>query len=176
MYDDSPPPVRRFPKVPLDRRFWAFFIDFACAWLISGLGGIYFQWLIFLGAWFALRVIVVERNQGQSLGSWALDMKIIDRFRRIPDLTCLSKREGILGILAMLAMYGLQINVSNGISMLLLLSPLMASCGFAIADEEFNQAFHDRIAETYMIQTRRGFSLDLRLKQLLAEFRQNMQK
>ena len=169
-------PVRRFPKVPLDRRFWAFFVDFLCAWILSGLGGPALQWLIFLGAWFALRVGIVERNQGQSLGSWAFDIKVIDIRYRIPELVSLSKREGILGGLAMLAMYGLQINFANPISMLILVSPLLACCLVAIADEEFNQAFHDRIAETYIIQTQRGFSLDLRIKEIVAELRDNMQR
>ncbi|NJN73835.1 MAG: RDD family protein [Limnothrix sp. RL_2_0] len=179
MYDDEEldyRPVRRFPKVPLDRRFWAFFVDFLCVWIISGLGGAALQWLIFLGAWFALRVGLVERNQGQSIGSWAFDIKVIDIRYRIPELVSLAKREGIVGFTAMLAMYGLQINVANGISMLILIAPLFAGCAVAIADEEFNQAFHDRIAETYVIQTQRGFSLDLRIKQIIAELRQNMQK
>lgn len=177
MYDEEDyRPVRRFPKVPLDRRFWAFFVDFLCVWILSALGGPALQWLIFLLAWFGLRVGVVERNQGQSPGSWAFDIKVIDVTYRIPELVSLSKREGILGGLSLLAMYGLQINFTNAISMLILLTPLLASCLVAIADEEFNQAFHDRIAETYMIQTQRGFSLDLRIKQIVAELRENMQK
>ncbi|OKH17469.1 RDD family protein [[Limnothrix rosea] IAM M-220] len=176
--DDSPDyrPVRRFPKVPLDRRFWAFFIDFLCAWILSALAGAALQWLFFLVAWFTLRVGLVERNQGQSLGSWAFDIKVIDIRYRIPELVSLSKREGILGGLGMLAMYGLQINFANPISMLILVSPLLACCLVAIADEEFNQAFHDRIAETYVIQTQRGFSLDLRIKEIVAELRDNMQR
>lgn len=179
MYDEEDyKPVRRFPKVPLDRRFWAFFVDFLCAWLLSGLGGPALQWLVFIGAWFALRVFLVARNQGQSLGSWAFDIKVIDVRYRVPEIVNLSKREGIIGGSSMLAMLGIQsfFMMGNGISLILLICPLLASCGVAIADEEFNQAFHDRIAETYMIQTQRGFSLDLRLKQILAELRQNMQK
>ena len=180
MYDEDDyqtnRPVRRYPKVPLDRRFWAFFVDFLCAWILSGLAGPALQWLIFLGAWFGLRVGIVERNQGQSLGSWAFDMKVIDIRYRIPDLVSLSKREGILGGLSMLAMYGLQINFINPISMLILVSPLFACCAVAIADEEFNQAFHDRIAGTYTIQTQRGFSLDLRIKEIVADLRDNMQR
>nr|WP_232315046.1 RDD family protein [Picosynechococcus sp. PCC 7003] len=179
MYDEEDyRPVRRFPKVPLDRRFWAFFVDFIVAWIISGLGGFTLQWLVFLVVWFGLRVFLVSRNQGQSLGSWAFDIKVIDIRYRVPEIINLSKREGILGFAAMLAMYGIQsfFLMGNGISLILLVSPLLTTCGVAIADEEFNQAFHDRIAETYMIQTQRGFSLDLRLKQILAELRQNMQK
>ena len=163
MYDEDDyyqtnKPMRRYPKVPLDRRFWAFFVDFLCAWILSGLAGATptLQGFIFLGAWFGLRVGIVERNQGQSPGSWAFDMKVIDIRYRIPDLVSLSKREGILGGLSMLAMYGLQINFFSPITMLILISPLFACCAVAIADEEFNQGFHDRIAGTYTIQTQRG--------------------
>jgi len=53
---------------------------------------------------------------------------------------------------------------------------LVADCCSALADEEAQQAFHDRIARTIVIQTRRGFSLDLRLKKLVAQVRRHMQK
>lgn len=168
---------RRYPKVPIERRAAAFFIDFATVWFISSFFGIALQWLIFLVTWLILRVVIVEKNSGQSLGSWALDMKVIHaRFNKIPDLLILTKREGILGIASLIAMIGLSINVSNGISMLLLISPLVVDCGMALADEELNQAFHDRIAETIVIQTRRGFSLDLRLKQLFNQIKRNFRR
>ncbi|XTZ12400.1 MAG: RDD family protein, partial [cyanobacterium endosymbiont of Rhopalodia inflata] len=44
--------------------------------------------------------------------------------------------------------------------------PLLVDCGIVLGDQELNQAFHDRIAGTIMVQTNRGFSLDLRLKRL----------
>jgi hypothetical protein len=53
---------------------------------------------------------------------------------------------------------------------------LAADCGNALADEEAQQAFHDRVAQTIVIQTRRGFSLDIRLKKLFAKLRRHMQK
>ncbi|MGK7876948.1 MAG: RDD family protein [Xenococcaceae cyanobacterium] len=171
------PVYRRFPKVPIERRTAAFLIDFVTVWLVSSLAGIALQWLVFILAWLALRVLVVEKNQGQSLGRWALDMKVIDaRFNKIPGLVALAKREGIICFGAFLAMIGLNINFRNGISMLLLISPLLADCGFAFADEQLSQAFHDRIAQTIVIQTRRGFSLDLRLKKLLAQLKHNMRR
>ncbi len=92
------------------------------------------------------------------------------------DLVTLAKREGVLGLAAMLAMYGLQINVNNGLSMLLLLTPLLVDCGFAFTDEDSNQALHDRLAETIIIQTKRGFSLDLRLKKIFAQIQKSMRK
>ena len=168
---------RRFPKVPLERRAYAFLIDFLSVWLLSSFAGPALQWLVFIVAWLTLRVIVVEKNKGQSLGHWALDMKVIDaRFNKIPGLLELGKREGILGLAALLAMLGLNINFRNAISMILLISPLLADCGMALADEERNQAFHDRQAGTVVIQTRRGFSLDLRLKKWVSELKHKLDR
>ena len=177
--DNEKPIYRPFPKVPLERRAWAFVIDFCIIWLLSGISGsLALQWLVFLGIWMLLRVIIVERNRGQTLGRWALDMKVLDpRFKKIPTIVALIKREGILGTAACLAMIGIQFyGIGNGIGMILLCCPLFADCGFALADERFQQTFHDQFAQTVIIQTRRGFSLDLRLKKLLAQLQQNMRK
>ena len=170
MYDYRDRPVkRRLPKVPFDRRVGAFAIDFVTVCIFSALGFAPW-WLLFTFGWFLLRVVIVEKNKGQSLGRWALDMKVLDsRFNRVPGLTSLGKREGIVGFAALLAAIGLHVNVSNGMTMLLLISPLLADCGIAFADEDLNQALHDRLGETIIIQTRRGFSLDLRLKKLFQE-------
>lgn len=176
---DEQPNYRRFPKVPIDRRAYAFLIDFVTVWLLSSFAGANFilQFLVFILSWLGLRVILVEKNQGQSLGSYALDMKVIDaRFNRLPGVLPLAKREGVLGGAAFLAMIGLNIGLLNAISMLLLISPLLADCCVALADEERSQAFHDRLAETIVIQSRRGFSLDLRIKKLIAQVRRNMRK
>jgi uncharacterized RDD family membrane protein YckC len=175
MYNDEPD-YRRFPRVPIERRAGAFLIDFVTIWLFSSFFGSV-QWLVFLLGWLAMRVVLVDRNKGQSLGRWALDIKVIDpRLNKIPDLVTLSKREGIAGFAAMLAMFGLNLNFSNALSMIVLVSPLVIDCGLALTDEEFNRAFHDRVAETIIVQTQRGFSLDLRLKKLLAQLQRNMQK
>ncbi len=165
--NELPSPYQRFPKVPLDRRAYAFLVDFVTVWFLSSFFRGFIQDLVFIVIWLILRVIVVEKNKGQSLGSWAFDMKVIDiRMPRIPGLQALMKREGILGFAALLAMVGLNINVKNALSMLILIIPLIIDCGIAIGDEEYNQAFHDRVGQTIVIQTRRGFSLDLRLKKL----------
>ena len=167
-YDEPRYPVyKRFPKVPFDRRAYAFLLDFVTVWFISSFFRGLLKELIFIISWAALRIILVEKNRGQSLGSWAFDLKVIDpRFSKIPGLKELGKREGILGGAALLAMVGLTINFGNGLSMLLFITPLLVDCGVALGDEDLNRAFHDRIAQTIVIQTRRGFSLDLRLKKL----------
>lgn len=168
----------RFPKVPIERRAAAFAIDFLGIWLASSLvGNIWFQGLVFMVLWGVLRVFVVSSNQGQSLGRWALDMKVLDaKYAKIPSLSALAKREGVLGFLALLAMIGLSIGLTNPISLLLLIAPLAGDCGLALSDPEAQQAFHDRIATTLIIQTRRGFSLDIRFKRLFAQVRRNMPK
>ena len=178
MYDRESS-YRRYPRVPRDRRAGALAIDFVAVWLVSsffGFGTI-LQGIVFLIAWFAMRVIAVEKNQGQSLGRWLMDMQVIAlRYNKVPDLVTLSKREGIAGLAAVLAMYGLQINFRNGLSMLLLFTPLLIDGALAMVDEELDRAFHDRIAQTIVIQTQRGFSLDLRLKKIFGQIKRRMRK
>jgi uncharacterized RDD family membrane protein YckC len=169
---------RRFPKVPIERRVYAFLIDFVLVWIISSLvTNIFLEFLTFCFLWFILRVVVVDRNHGQSLGRWALDMKVLDAgFNKIPPIASLLKREGIICVAAFLAMIGFKINFLNLLSMLLLIAPLLIDCGMAITDEELNQAFHDRWSETIIIQSKRGFSLDLRLKKLITEVKRSLKK
>ena len=181
MYDDYQPKpnLRRYPKVPIERRIGAFAIDFLSVWFLSAFfaSNIFFQWLVFLPAWMILRVIVADKNFGQSLGRWAMDTQVVDpRYDRLPDLMSLGKRELILGCEAALAVAGLQINARNGLSMLLLLAPLLIDCSLAFLDDEHNLAGHDRVAETLMIQTERGFSLDLRLKKIFGQIQRNMRR
>lgn len=169
---------RRVPKVPLDRRSYAFGIDFLTVFLISfpfkaaTVGISISQLIVFVLAWLGLRVILVTKNQGQSLGRWAMDLKVVDaKFRKTPGLFELSKREGTLGCFALLAVIGLEIGLWNGISLLLLASPLGVDCGLAFSDTQLRQALHDRIANTLVVPTRRGYSLDLRAKRFLTQFR-----
>ena len=171
-----PPSYRRFPKVPVDRRAYAFLLDFVTVWFLSSFFKGLVKDLVFLVVWLILRVIIVEKNKGQSLGSWSFDIKVIDlRFLRVPGLKELAKREAIVGFAAMLAMVGLNINFKNGLSMLIFITPLIIDCGLAIGDEEYNQAFHDRVSNTIVIQTKRGFSLDLRLNKLWKIIKEKIQ-
>jgi uncharacterized RDD family membrane protein YckC len=166
----------RFPKVPIERRAAAFGIDFVGVWFVSALLGlnVVFQAMVFILLWLGMRVILVSSNQGQSLGRWALDIKVLDAKGKIPGLLTLAKREGILGFCALLAMIGLSVGLANGISLLLLITPLAVDCGLALGDAEARQAFHDRVGNTIVIQTRRGFSLDLRLKKLFTQMSRRM--
>jgi hypothetical protein len=78
----------------------------------------------------------------------------------------LAKRELIVGTCAGLAMLGVNAAFNNPLSFIILCSFLLIECGVAIGDETYAQAFHDRVTGTVIIKTRRGFSLDLRIKQL----------
>lgn len=169
------PSDRHFPKVPIQRRIYAFAIDFVAVLIFTlpfggAIPGVQFsQVLVFVVAWWLLRVVLVAKNQGQSLGRWALDMRAIDpKTAKTPGLLELSKREGILGFCALLATIGLYIGFGNGVSLILLTAPLAADCGAALTDEN-QQALHDRLARSLVVASRRGFSLDLRVKKLLAE-------
>ncbi len=172
-------PIRRTPKAPPERRAYAFLVDFIVVWLISSLvTNVFAELLIFILLWLVLRVVVVDKNQGQSLGRWAFDLKIIDAKynNRRPSLTNLTKREIIIALGAFLAMIGLKINFRNFISMLLLLIPIIIDGFTALTDDEYNQAFHDRTSNTIIVQTKRGYSLDLRIKKLIKEAQRAWQK
>ncbi|AFZ14585.1 RDD domain containing protein [Crinalium epipsammum PCC 9333] len=167
----------RFPKVPIQRRVAAFIIDFLAVSILSVLlgGTLFANAVIFLLAWLVLRVVLVSKNQGQSLGRYALDMKVVNaKFGKTPGFVDLALREGIAGFVSMLALVGLIIGLSNAISLLLLISPLVADCGLAFTDADLQQAFHDRISQTQVVATRRGFSLDLKIKKILADTTRNM--
>jgi uncharacterized RDD family membrane protein YckC len=161
---------RRFPRVPNDRRVAAFAIDFGAASLLSTLGGASAVIPLFLLSWYGLRVILVVKNQGQSLGRWALDMKVLDpKFRSVPGLVELTKREAITGFGSLLLLLSLvNLSPTNGL-ILVAPIPLLIDCGLAFLDDEFRQAWHDRIARTVVIQTRRGYSLDIKVKKIVAQ-------
>lgn len=169
---DTEPVYMRFPKVRLWRRFVAFLIDYCVVALGSSLapalnsGGIGLgRVLLFVVLWLLMRVVVAIANQGQSLGRWALDQTVVDvRFGRVPLGIELLKREVITGIGAVFATIGSSnLTPGHGAGMLLLL-PLAGDCSLASMDPLMRQAFHDRLANTIIVGTRRGYSLDLKVK------------
>jgi uncharacterized RDD family membrane protein YckC len=164
--------ITRLPKVQIWRRGAALLIDYWVVALFSSLAtsssepGVGLdQALLFLLLWLGMRVILVTMNQGQSLGRWALDMKVVDtRFARLPEMVDLFKREGLMGIEVLLVHIGLEyIAPGSGIGLLLFL-PLAIDCSIVNTDPLARQAFHDRIAGTVIGATRRGYSLDLKVK------------
>ncbi|HEY9858434.1 MAG TPA: RDD family protein [Candidatus Obscuribacterales bacterium] len=174
----------RLPRPPLWRRAAAFGIDFFCAWfmgsLVLGSGAMVqlLRSLLFLIVWLGLRVFLPYRNQGQSLGRWIFDVKVIDsKLLRSADLLALLKREGYLAASSLFLAIGLSSwrLIREGWIVLLVL-PLALDLGLAIADSLNQQSLHDRLASTSVIQSSRGYSLDLKLKRLLAEVSRRVKK
>lgn len=170
--DSSPPP---YPKVPVERRGAALLIDLFAVGIVSSLigGSITAVAFVFIVAWLGMRVIWVSKNYGQSLGRWALDMKVVDaRVGGVPGLQELLKREALVGLGAMLFYVGLVslLTLGSGAAWaLLLFIPLPLDCSLAFSDRVKRQAFHDQLSRTLVVQTRRGYSLDLKIKRLVAE-------
>ncbi len=168
------------PKVSVGRRAGAFCIDAIAVWLPSLLLGTnpIVQTIFFFLLWMILRVPIVKKNHGQSLGRWALDMKIIDvRFQRMPGVQKLCKREGLLGICAALALVGVGGLTSTNAAVLLLMLPLAIDCSTAFIDTaRFPQAFHDRLGKTIIVGARRGYSLDIKVRRLLDQVQSNVRR
>ncbi len=153
------------PRVPLERRIAATAIDAVAIALFSTLLGPAAQPILFLLLWWVMRVLVVVNNRGQSLGRLAMDIKILDeRSRRVPTVLDLSKREGALGIAFWLAFWSLGPLANANPTGLLTITPVAVDLAVLALDNERRQAVHDRLGNTILTQTRRGFSLDIKVK------------
>lgn len=163
--------VPQLPRVTLSRRLASLSLDAGLIWLILII--LFDNWLtrmtIFMMGWVAMRVFLVAKNQGQSLGRWAFDLRVLDtRFKRTPRLLELFKREALLGFATVLALEGLTGLTSRNASVLLLLLPLLFDWVVALVDlERHKQALHDRLGGTIVVGTMRGYSLDLKIRWLI---------
>ncbi|BAZ30791.1 RDD domain-containing protein [Cylindrospermum sp. NIES-4074] len=177
---------KHYPKAEIGRRGMALGLDFLGAWLISaffnsGNPGIQFlQILVFIIAWLILRVLVVYNNQGQSLGRWAFDLKVLEVENgqvvgRIPQLQALLIREAITCFDVLLLSITLGTIIANPTAILLVL-PLAIDCGAALSDTLMRQALHDRYVRTIIVSSRRGYSLDLKVKRIVEQLRRNVRK
>ncbi|PSP18790.1 MAG: hypothetical protein BRC58_02670 [Cyanobacteria bacterium QS_8_64_29] len=162
-------------EVPLERRVYAFAIDFAAVALLAGAAAIpLLQVLVFAAAWLGLRVYAVLRYRGQSLGRWAFNLKVIDGRRgTLPDSGILLQREGLTGVGALLAAIGLT-QLPNPIGFGIPCIPLAADLLFAFASEQRGQTFHDSYTRTTIVWAERGYSLDERLKRWVDEARNRL--
>ncbi|WP_017315692.1 RDD family protein [Mastigocladopsis repens] len=175
-------PPKHYPKVEFGRRGLALGIDFLCVWIVSSLLGSsqlgvqIVQILVFAIGWGILRIIVPYNNQGQSLGRYAFDIKVLELERgKIPDMQSLLKREGIVGLSALLVSVALS-NILRNPTAILLLIPLAIDCGAALSDTQQRQALHDRYAKTMVVSSHRGYSLDIKVKRLVEKGRRNMRQ
>jgi len=172
-YAGRPPNLQtRAPRVPRWRRGCAFAADCTIAGFFATLlsnGSTFGQFVTFNFCWLAIRAIVTSGNYGQSPGRWLFDMRVIDmRYQRTPLLGELLKREAIAGNAAFFAYTGILSLGSQNAFYLLFLVPLAADLGVAWLDRADPSAFHDRVADTAVVATRRGYSLDLKVKKWVA--------
>ena len=177
---------KHYPKADIGRRGMALGLDFLGIWLVSSLlGGSdigiqFVEILVFVILWLVLRVVLVYNNQGQSLGRWAFDLKVLEVedgevVGRIPDLLSLVKREAIVGLGALLVSIALS-NIRANPTAILLVLPLAIDCGTALSDAQMRQALHDRYCGTFIVSSRRGYSLDIKIKKLVDNMRRNVRR
>ncbi|MBD1910625.1 MULTISPECIES: RDD family protein [unclassified Leptolyngbya] len=172
------PPTQRPVPVPLWRRGAALGIDALGVGLISSFMGVgWAQLFVFGVGWLGMRVVLVSRNRGQSLGRWAMDMRILDGGRGgTPTLQDLTKRELGLGIVTFWAFWGITHLSPTTAWALLLLIPLGGDAIFALNGSEWGLTLHDRFARTFIVESRRGYSLDMKVQKLVADLRSRMKK
>ncbi|MGD1851808.1 MAG: RDD family protein, partial [Cyanophyceae cyanobacterium] len=141
--------------------------------------------VLFIVLWWLLRVAMVANNRGQSLGRLAMDIKVIEgqdfnyydaeqgrygwRSPRVPTLLELTKREAILGGELLLGFISLDLIARINPAALLTASPLVADYVVAYLDEDRRQALHDRVIDSIVVQTRRGFSLHIKGRRWIAQ-------
>ena len=167
-----------YPSVPTWRRSAALGVDFALIWLLCaavGANGLVLL-ILFTISWFACRIYVVYKNQGQSLGRWAFDIRVLDpQFNRTPSVLELSKREATIGSAAFFAMMGLNGLTSGNAGVLLFIIPILIDGGAVLFDtSRYPQAIHDRLSKTIVVGSRRGYSLDIKIRHLIDKVKREM--
>ncbi|MFE4105875.1 RDD family protein [Almyronema epifaneia] len=171
--------LTRYPKVPIWRRAAALAVDClpAGGFSILAANHLGFWLMVFVPVWLGLRVAVGLNRQGQSLGRWAFNLRVAKLHQgKMPLLPDLLKREAVVGLECALAVFGMMQLGPMAAWAVILLLPLLGDCALALADPVNKQTFHDRIAGTVVIPSRRGYDLDLRLKKWFAIIRQSVKK
>jgi len=172
-------PAQRPVPVPLWRRGAALGIDALVVGLISSVMGtaVFAQAVVYGLGWLGMRVVLVSRNQGQSLGRWAMDTRILDGIRgNMPTLQDLTKREGGLAIATFLAFWGISHLSPTTAWVLLLLVPLGIDAVFGLNNKPWGLTLHDRYARTCVVESPRGYSLDRKVQKLVADLRDRMKR
>ncbi len=174
--------ARQYQQLPPGKpwkRVIAAGVDFLMAWVLSAVAAVpdaAIQWgqiLVFLLAWWGLRVGVASRNKGQSLGHWLMDLRIVDQRHRTPLLQTMTQREGIFGGLLLLAL--MAINSGLGFGIVLLVAPVIVDCSWAWINPRHN-TLHDLVSKTEVVGTYRGFSLDRKLISLSQQLREQRER
>jgi hypothetical protein len=106
-----------------------------------------------------------------------MDMRILDGARGgTPTMQDLTKRELGLGLVTFFAFWGITHISPTTAWALLLLIPLGIDASFAASGSEWGLTLHDRFAQTFIVESRRGYSLDLKVQKLVADLRDRMKK
>jgi len=171
---DFEPAYTRYALAPVLHRGAALGIDLlTCSFLGQLIQAIAFgmveggwiSWLIFGLIWFFFRVLVVNKSGGQSFGRWLMSLRTIDaEYGKTATLVSLFWREVIL-----LASLLFLINTANTTLVVFTWLPVAADALFAQVDNQKRQAFHDRIAGTIVIFTRKGLELDRKILNLFGQ-------
>ena len=189
-YYDAPAPRQRrsqgetrnelsyIPRSPVWRRGLATAIDAIGCWSLGSMLGPAPHVALFVVLWWLVRVAVVANNRGQSFGRLAMDIKVIEgrdfnltavergrferRSPRVPTLLELTKREGILCGELLLGFISLELLAQVNPTALITAAPLATDYAFALLDLDRRQALHDRVIDSIVVQTSRGFSLHIK--------------
>ncbi len=171
---DFEPAYTRYALAPVLHRGAALGIDLlACSFLGQLIQAILFgtveggwvSWLIFGLNWFFFRVLVVNKSGGQSFGRWLMSLRTIDaEYGKTASLVALMWREVIL--LTCLLFF---INTFNTTLVVFTWLPLAVDALFSQLDNQKRQTFHDRLAGTIVIFTRKGLELDRKILNLFGQ-------
>lgn len=163
------PAYTRLPLASLSARIGGFVIDFLACYLLAQLVRELLGWggwvqLLFVPIWLGDRVLF----NGQSLGRWAMSLRVVNvNYGKPTGTLLLLRREAlILGFLLVLIN---SLDQNGMITSLTLFAPLplIADLVFAAADTLKRQTIHDRLGESIVIFTRKGLQLDLKLTKWL---------
>jgi uncharacterized RDD family membrane protein YckC len=165
------PAYHRLQLAPLAPRNGAFLIDFlACFMLVQllqeilGLKGGFLSQALFCLIWLGDRALIAGSTQGQSLGRWAMSLKVVNLNYGKPTGTLdLLKREGL--ILFFLLVIFNSLDPRGMITSLTIFAPipLIIDLAFAIADTTKGQALHDKLSDSITIFSKKGLQLDQKL-------------
>ncbi|AFY70525.1 RDD domain containing protein [Thalassoporum mexicanum PCC 7367] len=166
---DFEPAYNRFSLAQMGQRTAASGIDIVVCLMLSSLlealvgidvvssGGE----LIFCFVWLFGRVLVPTRTQGQSIGRWAMNLRVVDvEFGKTANVIALARREATI-LIAMLIWIASLDSLTGAV--ILALVPVVVDIAPAFVDIDRRQALHDRIGGTIVINSRKGFELERKL-------------